>query len=81
MFVKNYGRIPTPLTSLLKKHAFYWTPEAANTFDHLKQPMYKAPILATPDFTNFFIVECDASGNRVGAVLMEEDLFLLKVVQ
>ena len=25
-FVKNYGKIETPLTTLMKKYAFSWTP-------------------------------------------------------
>ena len=35
-FVKNYGRIKTPLTTLLKKYAFSWTPQATKAFEHLK---------------------------------------------
>ena len=58
--------------ALTKKDAFSWTPEATKGFEQLKEVMCKAPILTTPDFTKTFIVECDASGNEIGVVLMEE---------
>ena len=72
-FVKNYGRIATPLTILLNKDAFSWTLEATKAFEHLTKAMCQALILATPDFTKTFIVECDASGNGIGAILMQDE--------
>ena len=46
-FVKNYGRIVAPLTTLLKKYAFSWTPKATKAFEHLKEAMCLALVLAT----------------------------------
>jgi hypothetical protein len=68
--VQNYGRITTPLMALTNKDAFSRTPEETKAFEQLKEVMCKALVLTTLDFTKTFIVECDASRNGIGVVLM-----------
>jgi hypothetical protein len=69
-FVKNYGKIATPLTALLKKNSFTWTLVTAQAFQTLKMVMCTTLVLALPDFTKTFVLESDASGKGIGVVLM-----------
>ncbi|GJV32485.1 putative mitochondrial protein [Tanacetum coccineum] len=71
-FVKHYAIISKPLTRLLKKNAFVWDESRQNAFIALKQAMTQALVLALPKFSKSFMVENDASGLEIGAVLQQE---------
>ncbi|XP_078429385.1 uncharacterized protein LOC144701451 [Wolffia australiana] len=71
-FVVNYASKAQPLTSLLKKNSFAWNEEATSAFNQLKQALSTTPILKLPNFTRPFVVETDASGIGLGAVLLQD---------
>ena len=72
IFIKNYAHVTVTLTNILKRNSFLWDDEARKCFETLKQIMSSTPVLATPDFSKPFVIECDASGFGIGAVLMQE---------
>ncbi|KAJ8754363.1 hypothetical protein K2173_002814 [Erythroxylum novogranatense] len=54
-FIQHFGRIAGPLTRMLKKDGFNWSPMAETAFASLKEAMTKASVLALPDFSKQFI--------------------------
>ncbi|KAK1579641.1 hypothetical protein QYE76_016619, partial [Lolium multiflorum] len=71
-FVKDFSTIACPLNELTKKNVpFVWGKAQQKAFDELKKRLTEAPLLALPDFTKTFEIECDASGLGIGGVLMQ----------
>ena len=71
-FVESFAKIASPLHALTKKNArFQWNEECQTAFDHLKQRLINAPVLAYPSFDREFLLETDASVQGLGAVLSQ----------
>ncbi|XP_050117662.1 uncharacterized mitochondrial protein AtMg00860-like [Malus sylvestris] len=68
-FVRHFGLIAKPLIDLLKKDNFSWSSTEHMTFTALKVALSSTPVLALPDFTKSFTLECDASNVGIGSVL------------
>lgn len=73
-FVSKYSQIAAPLTELLRKDAFVWTPAATQAFRNLQQALTRTPVLQLPDFSILFVIQTDASGSGVGAILLQKGL-------
>ena len=56
---------------MLRKNNFEWSDVSTKAFEAVKSALTSTPVLALPDFSKTFYVECDASGNGIGAVLTQ----------
>ncbi|WVZ52931.1 LOW QUALITY PROTEIN: hypothetical protein U9M48_003930 [Paspalum notatum var. saurae] len=68
-FIKDFSKTAKPMTSLTKKNAKYvWSSNCEEAFQTLKKLLTSRPHNRTSPFD----VYCDASGNGLGCVLMQE---------
>lgn len=71
--IKGYGSIATPLTAMLHHNSFTWTDLGREAFQALKKAVSQTPVLALPNFSQPFLIECDASRVGIGAVLRQSN--------
>jgi len=69
-FVRDFSIIAKSLFVLTENQAkFLWTEQCQQAFDKLKQTLTAAPLLSFPLGEEKFILNMDASGHGIGAVL------------
>ena len=72
-FIKGFATIARPLHKLMEKEeGFQWTTECEESFRELKNRLVSAPVLGYPRPEGKFILDTDASGFGIGAVLSQE---------
>jgi ribonuclease HI len=72
-FIEGFSKIAMPMTSLLEKgREFKWNKKWQDSFDQLKMRLMSPPVLVMPDLQKGFDIYCDACGQGLGCVLMQE---------
>ena len=78
-FFKGFAHIAAPLYDLIsgvnkdkKSESVEFSPEALEAFNILKEKCVNAPVLAFPDLKKPILLETDASGKGLGAVLSQK---------
>jgi hypothetical protein len=72
-FIEGFSKISKPMTELLKKDKkLKWTSACEASFQELKKQLTTAQILVMPDMEKPFSIYCDASGQGLGSVLMQD---------
>jgi hypothetical protein len=71
--IPNLAKVAAALNALRKKGAmFFWGPEQQNAFDEMKRAISQPPVLCMADFSKTFILQTDAGGLALGAVISQE---------
>jgi hypothetical protein len=72
-FIEGFSKISKPMTELLEKgKTFEWTPRREASFQVLRKRLTTTPVLNMPDMKKPFSIYCDASGQGLGCVLMQD---------
>jgi hypothetical protein len=72
-FIEGFSKVSKPMTELLEMDKqFEWTPTCESSFQELKKRLTIVPVLVMLDMEKPFSIYCDAPGQRLGCVLMQD---------
>jgi hypothetical protein len=72
-FIEVFLKLSKPMTELLEKDKkLKWTPVCEASFQELKKRLMTAPILVMPEMLKPSPIYCNASGQGLGCVLMQD---------
>lgn len=71
-FCPNFADVANPLTALISpKEKFVWSSECQAAFEKIRSILMTRPVLKSPDFSQPFVLQVDASDVAAGAVLLQ----------
>lgn len=73
-YIPNFANIASPLTDALRKTEptiVRWDTARKAAFAEIKNILVSQPVLAAPDYSLPFLVQCDASDRGMGVVLSQ----------
>jgi hypothetical protein len=71
--MEGFAKISKPMTEILRNdNKFEWSAKSEGSFQELKKRLTIAPVLVMPDMEKQFSIYCDASGQGLGCVLMQD---------
>ncbi len=71
-FIPNFSKVSAPLREIQHQEDFAWGPSEQSSFDKLKELCCNSPVLAYYDVQKPVEVQCDASKDGLGCVLLQE---------
>ncbi|KAG1933522.1 gag-pol fusion protein [Pimephales promelas] len=76
-FVPNFSSRAAALTDLIKKNGpnqIQWSEQAQRAFQDIQGALQESPVLHSPRFDQPFVLQTDASGVGLGAVLLQGEV-------
>jgi hypothetical protein len=72
-FIKGFSKTSKPMIELLgKDKKSEWSAKCEASFQELKKRLTMAPVLVMPNMEKSFSVYCNASGQGLGCILMQD---------